>query len=138
MLQFSDCQCHPRSVMFNRCRCSRPGPSSESPLHHQRESDRIHSIQHQTIKPQQPNTRNPNHQSAPTHAPSPNHSHTHHTSQKCPSSSARAAPSPLPPRRSQQQKPRSRWSPTCSTSESHCAYPPIPSSNCERAMISRD
>jgi import inner membrane translocase subunit TIM10 len=42
---------------------------------------------------------------------------THNTSQKCPSSSAKVAPSPLPPRRSQQQKPRSRWSPTCSTSK---------------------
>jgi len=33
---------------------------------------------HQTIKPQQPNTHNSTHQSAPTHAPSPNHSHTPH------------------------------------------------------------
>jgi hypothetical protein len=82
---------------------------------------------HQSIKRQQPNTRNPNYHSAPTHTHTHTHPHpkkttTHTTYQKCPSSSARAAPSPLPPRRSQQQKPRSRWFPTCSTSRSH-PYP---------------
>ena len=79
------------------------------------ESERMR-IQHQSIKPQQPTTRNSNYHRAPTH-PNPQTTHKHKHIRKCLSSSAKVAPSPLPPRRSQQQKPRSRWFPTCSTSK---------------------
>ena len=44
-----------------------------------------------------------------------------HNSTQCLSSSAALVLSLLPQRRSQQQSPRSRWSPTCSTSKSLCA-----------------
>jgi hypothetical protein len=79
------------------------------------ESERMR-IQHQSIKPQQPTTRNSNYHRAPTHPNPQTTQHTQHI-RKCLSSSAKVAPSPLPPRRSQQQKPRSRWFPTCSTSK---------------------
>jgi hypothetical protein len=90
-------------------RKSAPTPASE------RMRIRFHTVQHQT-------TYNPsNHNSLRPATHLHTHPHQNHHTQhipKCPSSSATPAPSPLPPRRSQQQKPRSRWFPTCSTSKS--------------------
>lgn len=54
-----------------------------------------------------------------------------HNQTRCLSSSAAVALSPLPQRRSRQQRPRSRWSPACSTSE-------FRSSAAARTIVKRD